>query len=157
MEHNGETGNRKPEYPEEIKNQKSEYAREIAELEKVCFPEDYWSREAVESSLNRTDILFDLEFSEGKAIGYFLAAAAFGEGELYRIAVLPPFRGQGSGERLMKGFLQSLPKDTKKVFLEVRESNSSAIGLYEKFGFRKIGERKNYYGNENGLIYILEV
>lgn len=146
MEHSGE-----------ITERERDYSEEIAELEKECFPDDFWSREAVEASLKRTDILFDLEFSEGKAVGYFLAAAAFGEGELYRIAVLPPFRGQGKGERLMKGFLQSLPKDTKKVYLEVRESNKGAIGLYEKFGFRKIGERKKYYGNENGLIYILEV
>lgn len=135
----------------------TDHAEAIAELEKACFPDDFWSREAVESSLKRTDILFDVEFSEGKAIGYYLAAAAFEEGELYRIAVLPPFRGQGKGERLMKSFLRGLPKDTKKVYLEVRESNKSAIGLYEKFGFRKIGQRKNYYGNEDGLIYILEI
>lgn len=153
MEHCGEI----KEEITESKSKRKYYSEIIAELEKMCFPDDFWSREAVESSLKRTDILFDVEFSEGRAIGYFLAAAAFGEGELYRIAVLPPFRGQGRGERLMKGFLQSLPKDTEKIYLEVRESNKSAIGLYEKFGFRKIGERKKYYGNENGLIYILEV
>lgn len=145
------------EYSGEIRERERDYSEEIAELEKECFPDDFWSREAIESSLKRTDILFDLEFSEGKAVGYFLAAAAFGEGELYRIAVLPTFRGQGKGERLMKSFLKSLPEETKKVYLEVRESNRCAIGLYEKFGFRRIGERKNYYGNENGLIYILEV
>lgn len=133
------------------------YSEIISELEKECFPEDCWSKKAVESSLKREDVLYLVQFLDGRAIGYFLAAASYGEAELYRIAVLPTFRGQGKGERLMKSFLRYLPKDTEKVYLEVRESNKCAIGLYEKLGFRKIGERKNYYGNENGLIYILEV
>ncbi|MDE6579157.1 MAG: ribosomal protein S18-alanine N-acetyltransferase [Ruminiclostridium sp.] len=133
------------------------YSEIIAELEKECFPEDPWSRESVESSLKREDILYLVNFVDGKAMGYFLAAASYGTAELYRIAVLPTFRGQGKGEQLMKSFLRYLPKDTEKVYLEVRESNKAAIGLYEKCGFQKIGERKNYYKNENGLIYILNV
>lgn len=133
------------------------YSEIITELEKECFPEDYWSRESVESSLKREDILYLVEFLDGRAIGYFLASASYGEAELYRIGVLPTFRGQGKGERLMKSFLKYLPKDTEKVYLEVRESNKAAIRLYEKIGFQKIGERKNYYGNENGLIFILNV
>ncbi len=161
MEHSGEiredSAESLGENITEGKTDRKYYSELIAELEKECFPEDFWSREAVESSLKREDVLYALELSEGRAIGYFLAAASFGEGELYRIAVLPAFRGQGKGERLMKSFLKSLPENTKKVYLEVRESNKSAIGLYEKFGFQKIGERKNYYGNENGLIYILNV
>ena len=133
------------------------YSEVIAELEKECFPEDSWSRESVMSSLKRDDIIYLVNFVDGRAMGYFLAAASYGTAELYRIAVLPTFRGQGKGERLMKSFLRYLPKDTEKVYLEVRESNKAAIGLYEKFGFQKIGERKNYYGNENGLIFILNV
>ena len=62
-------------------NKEAEYnliaVKEIAYLEKSCFPEDCWSLEAVRSSLKRADIIYDLEYSEGKAIGYFLAAASF--------------------------------------------------------------------------------
>lgn len=40
------------------------------------------------------------------------------------------------------------------IFLEVRKSNFKAINLYEKLGFKKIDERKNYYNNvEDALIY----
>ena len=31
------------------------------------------------------------------------------------------------------------------VTLEVREHNEAAIKLYEKWGFRPVGKRKNYY------------
>ena len=45
-------------------------------------------------------------------------------------------------------------KDTKaeKIMLEVRESNISAIKLYEKNGFVEINRRKKYYGNEDAII-----
>ena len=45
-------------------------------------------------------------------------------------------------------------KDTKaeKIMLEVRESNISAIKLYEKNGFIEINRRKKYYGNEDAII-----
>lgn len=40
------------------------------------------------------------------------------------------------------------------VILEVRESNARAIHLYEKFGFKKISIRKQYYkNNENAIVY----
>jgi len=41
-----------------------------------------------------------------------------------------------------------------KMFLEVRTSNTPAINLYEKLGFKKISTRKNYYeNNEDAYIY----
>ena len=45
-------------------------------------------------------------------------------------------------------------KDTKteKIMLEVRESNISAIKLYEKNRFVEINRRKKYYGNEDAII-----
>ena len=38
--------------------------------------------------------------------------------------------------------------------LEVRESNAPAIALYSRFGFVRVGERKNYYSDpaENALL-----
>jgi ribosomal-protein-alanine N-acetyltransferase len=31
------------------------------------------------------------------------------------------------------------------LWLEVRRSNERAIAVYETYGFRRVGERKNYY------------
>jgi len=33
------------------------------------------------------------------------------------------------------------------IFLEVRPSNKTAVALYKKLGFQKLGLRKNYYHN----------
>ncbi len=50
-------------------------------------------------------------------------------------------------------------KNITKVFLEVRESNIPAIKLYEKFNFKNISIRKNYYpdNKEDALIYMLKI
>ncbi len=52
-------------------------------------------------------------------------------------------------------------KGVKAAFLEVRESNAAARGLYGSRGFREIGRRKNYYRRpvEDALVMrrILEV
>ena len=48
-------------------------------------------------------------------------------------------------------------RDCEFITLEVRESNSSAISLYEGAGFVKAGIRKNFYSNppENAVLYTL--
>jgi ribosomal-protein-alanine N-acetyltransferase len=43
------------------------------------------------------------------------------------------------------------------LLLETRLTNKSAMSLYEKYGFRKIGLRKDYYktllGKEDAIVY----
>ena len=46
-------------------------------------------------------------------------------------------------------FEKNLPEYINEIFLEVRESNIPAISLYEKFKFKKISIRKNFYSNPN--------
>ena len=40
------------------------------------------------------------------------------------------------------------------ISLEVRPSNKSAVGLYEKYGFERVGLRRGFYSSpkEDGLI-----
>ena len=130
----------------------------IEELEKSCFPYEPWSLESTISALQREDIFYKILFDEeNDPIGYFIASSSYEEAELYRIAVLPSHRSMGLGKRLMEDFLNGCPKEVEKIFLEVRESNAAAVKLYEKSGFEIISRRKNYYGNEDGLIYCLTV
>jgi ribosomal protein S18 acetylase RimI-like enzyme len=68
-------------------------------------------------------------------------------GRLYSLAVHPEHRGQGIGNRILQMMLAELvARGAKRVFLEVEQVNQSALKLYERHGFRTIGQLPNYYG-----------
>ncbi|MXV15858.1 GNAT family N-acetyltransferase [Hufsiella ginkgonis] len=56
--------------------------------------------------------------------------------KLERFAVLKEFRGQGVGQELVRTVLADLPEDASYVYLNAQ---IDAIGLYQKFGFKKVG------------------
>ena len=71
------------------------------------------------------------------------------------MAVFPEYRRQGVAAKLLAVF-ENFARGNKLAFLtlEVRPSNTAAIALYESFGFRQAGRRKNYYDlpKEDALI-----
>ena len=114
--------------------------------------------------------MFVLELS--KPSGICLAAAApHGQGlagylvcsryadvwHLMNIAVAPDWRRQGIATDLMHGLFERAGEDARFT-LEVRTSNTSAIQMYERFGFRPAGHRRRYYhdNGEDALIMWLE-
>lgn len=79
-----------------------------------------------------------------------------GEGEVTNVAVLPSWRGQGIGGRLMERLLADGKNEGIEAFtLEVRAGNLPAIRLYESFGFAAEGRRPGFYEKpkEDALIY----
>ena len=75
--------------------------------------------------------------------------------EIYNIAIKPCFQNRGAGQKLIDHLFASTEKfRQKKIWLEVRKSNFKAIGFYEKNGFRRIYERRNFYNNpvENAIV-----
>lgn len=128
---------------------------EIAELEKECFSEP-WSEDSLKDELtNKTARFYVLRDNEN-LLGYIGANNICGEVYITNVAVNENARGKGYGKRLVNHLLkQSELEKALFVTLEVRESNKSAILLYEKCGFKKIGERKNFYSKptENAIIY----
>ncbi len=82
--------------------------------------------------------------------GFVLTRKAADEEELLLIAVIPQFRRCGLGETLLQLLLSRAQKEgTNRIFLEMRRGNP-AIHLYEKVGFKPIGERPNYYRLSTG-------
>lgn len=129
----------------------------LAELEQACFPNDFWAMSSICSALQRDDVIYRIEYGEdGSPVGYCIGAASFGEAELYRIGVLPDRRRKGIGKQLLRSFISLCPKNTEKIFLEVRESNRPAAALYESCGFKSAAVRKDYYGGgENATVMIM--
>ena len=129
----------------------------IFAMEQVCFPDDYWSFDSVKSERAQPNVLYSLIKAEtGEYAGYILGSTVADEAEIYRVAVLPQFRRQSLGKRLLNAFVDMCRDKAACIFLEVRSKNLSAIGLYEGFGFEKIAVRKNYYKDDDAVIYRLE-
>jgi ribosomal-protein-alanine N-acetyltransferase len=62
------------------------------------------------------------------------------------VAVSAAARGQGVGAQLLDAALaEARRRAVVQVFLEVRESNTVARGLYTSRGFLELGRRRRYY------------
>lgn len=71
-----------------------------------------------------------------------------GEAHITVIAVEESSRGKGIGELLLMSSIEMAMKHSAiEMSLEVRASNHVAQALYEKYGFQKVGIRKNYYSD----------
>ena len=73
--------------------------------------------------------------------------------EIEYIIVDNKFRHKGIATKLLN-FMETNNKNISNITLEVRESNSIAIEFYLKNGFVKCAKRKNYYGDEDGILMI---
>lgn len=93
----------------------------------------------------------ELRWGKGRLLGFVLARAVADEAEILTIAVLPDWQGHGLGRKLMDAVLAKVHSDrVESIFLEVDETNQSAVALYRKLGFFEVGGRKDYYENVRG-------
>ena len=115
-----------------------------------------WSKKALALDLeNPLSHYILLEDDQGKVLGYGGMMKLVDEGHILNIALAPEVRGKGYSHRLMEAMLD-LAQDLgiRAMTLEVRPSNEPALALYEGFGFKVGGRRKNYYidNQEDALI-----
>jgi ribosomal-protein-alanine N-acetyltransferase len=105
-----------------------------------------WSEEKLRDCLQHADYLgFSLK-DKDTILGYVLLNVAGDEAHIMHIAVHPNYRHQGYATQLLRFAIEEIKTLSKyQIILEVRIDNLPAIKLYEKNGFIKIGERKNYY------------
>lgn len=92
-------------------------------------------------------------------LGYISISFDGYQGEILNFCVNKDYQHKGIGSKLLNELMNLLiEKGAKSFILEVRESNNNAIRLYEKFGFKEISIRKNYYSNlENAKVLLKEV
>lgn len=90
-------------------------------------------------------------------IGYFVLMAAAGEAHLLNLSVAAAWQRRGHGAALLAEAMRvGRDMGARHIFLEVRPSNRPGQALYERHGFRKIAQRRNYYpapdGREDALV-----
>ena len=126
---------------------------EFARLEAACFAVP-WSAQMLTESLESGLYIFTFVKQDDVLAGYACGLIAGDQGEIDRICVLPEFRRRGIGVRLLTELKTAfIAAGCGSMFLEVRASNAAARAMYEKFGFRETGRRKNYYPDDDAVLY----
>ncbi|WP_166868845.1 MULTISPECIES: ribosomal protein S18-alanine N-acetyltransferase [unclassified Salinibacterium] len=121
----------------------------IDAIERVTFPTDAWSREAIASELSGPHGHYLAAVDDhGEIIGYagLLAPRGSGQGDIQTIAVVEAHRRRGIGAALLDALLaEAEAREAHELFLEVRADNPNAEALYATRGFQRIAIRPNYY------------
>lgn len=119
-----------------------------------------WSEKAFYDALKNENAYFAVCESGGAVKGYAGMYMAADEAEITNVAVREDSRHGGVGQGLV-GFLIKVgrTKGIHKIILEVRKGNVPAISLYEKCGFEKTGERKDFYSSpkEDAVIMCYDI
>ena len=117
----------------------------VAELERMCFSTP-WNEAMLEEELyNDTASFIVAEGEDGSVLGYAGLHVILDEGYIDNVAVRPSCRRMGLGDRLLDVFIRFGQANLAFLTLEVRPSNTPAVALYEKNGFKEVGRRPNYY------------
>ena len=120
-------------------------ASSVAALEAENFSTP-WSENSIREELENPYAIW-LTALEGETLAGYLGVQFGPDGaDIMTIATTPEFRGQGVGKGLISAMVEMLKeKDLKWLTLEVRPSNTQAVGLYQALGFREVGRRPRYY------------
>lgn len=89
--------------------------------------------------------------AEERLLGFSIVQQVIDEVTLMDICIAPSAQGLGLGKRLLTSLVaQAKALGAVVIMLEVRQSNLSAIKLYEKAGFVETSRRKGYYPTDDG-------
>ncbi len=123
-----------------------EHLSGVAELERLCFPAEPWSEQALSALFAEHAAGFVALSQDGAVLSYVGMTYAADEGSITNVATHPNARRRGLGRAVVEALLtQAKSLSLCNVYLEVRASNAPAIALYEGIGFIAVGKRKNFY------------
>lgn len=116
--------------------------------------DDFWNYEILKQELNCKNSYFLVaKTTDNEIVGFAGIKIIIDESDIMNIVTKKSFRNNGIGSLLLEKLISySKSLNLKTVTLEVNEHNLSAIKLYDKFKFDKIGIRKKYYKGKNDAI-----
>ncbi len=123
----------------------------IVELDQLCLG-GIWTIEGYQRELDNPKTgIFQLMLNPDQPknpnpIGFGCFWSILEEAHITLLMVHPEYRGRGFGNLLLYTLLKAAVKQQlERATLEVKVSNTKAITLYKKFGFKVAGKRKKYY------------
>ena len=136
-----------------LTNNDIDYIEQIFNLEKEIFKNSAFSKSYLNTLIKGDNSFIYIYLIDDKVCGYLIILDSIDVYEILSIATIEKYRNKGIAQELLDKI------KTKDIFLEVRESNQTAINFYKKNNFKEIRIRKNYYSEptENAIIMKLEV
>jgi [ribosomal protein S18]-alanine N-acetyltransferase len=132
----------------QLKTPKSEHLDPMVALDRISLG-GIWTLSGYQRELdspNSNLLILSLSDNPEKIIGLGCFWAILEEAHITLLAIHPDYQRQGLGKLLLYKLLEAaVQRQLERATLEVRISNQSAIALYEQYGFRIAGQRKNYY------------
>jgi len=128
----------------------------ILAIEEASFTNP-WTRDMYVAELKNEGVsFFYLARDKGRQIvGFCSFWRVLDELHINNLAVVPEFRRQGVATALLRRVMDEAARfGIRRTMLEVRQSNTPARQLYERFGFVVAGKRSKYYTNpiEDALV-----
>lgn len=123
---------------------------EIMAIERRAYPYP-WTRGIFEDCLRVGYSCWVASDTVGRSLGYGIMTMAVGEAHLLNLCIDPPQQRQGLARHLLDHLVDiARHAACEQMLLEVRGSNSAALGLYAAYGFVQIGLRRGYYPADQG-------
>lgn len=118
----------------------------VLAIESACFAREAYPRELFDDLYRECGRYFFVARRARRIVGYSVTSTAGTQAEVVSIAVVPQHRAAGVGTALMRHTMTRLRRArVGTLVLMVRTSNSDAIRLYRRLGFRAAGRIPRYY------------
>ena len=137
-----------PDDPLEIRRLTYADLPELIAIERRAFPTP-WSLAMFVLELSKPASVCLAALHGGQMVGFLICSRYDTVWHIMNVAVDPDRRRRGIASQLLTDLLRRIDGEGARFTLEVRESNTGAIELYERFGFRAAGRRRRYY-QDNG-------
>jgi [ribosomal protein S18]-alanine N-acetyltransferase len=140
----------------ELRNLRLRDLGAIERIERRSYPTP-WSRSMFAGELTKSSsvCLGAYDTDTDRLVGYLIISRYVDAWHVMNVAVAPEYRARGIATNLLERLFELTAGDGRRGYtLEVRVSNSAAIRLYEKLGFKARGIRRGYYtdNREDALI-----
>ena len=95
-------------------------------------------------------------------VSYAVVMIAVDEAHLLNLAVASQWQRHGVGAAMLTYVIDEMRnRPLEMIYLEVRPTNVAALNLYDRFGFKQLGLRRDYYpalaGREDALFLGLNI
>jgi len=119
--------------------------------------DDFWNYNVFKAELTNGNSKYLVAKIDNKIVGFAGIIPVLDEADISNIVIHKNLRNQKIGSLLFEALIDlAISLNLKTLNLEVRESNIPAIKLYEKYGFKTCGIRKNYYKNTENAILMMK-